>query len=177
MRPGTAIGMNNIKQRRLNQLTLNSHPGLRVGACVPFYFCPRSIMLYVIHQANHPELGYRGGQRPIVHLETDLHDTVTWAGRNDRRWAFTLSNAGANYFEDRSNLGQLDEIDWDAVEARDWRNCKEGKQAEFLVEHSFPWELVTRIGVHSWRVYDLVCEALREAPHKPDAEIISQWYY
>ena len=29
--PGTTIGMNSIKQRRLNELTLTSHPGLRVG--------------------------------------------------------------------------------------------------------------------------------------------------
>ena len=43
--PGTTIGMNGIKQRRLNELTLNSHPDLHVGDCVPFYFCPRSIML------------------------------------------------------------------------------------------------------------------------------------
>ena len=61
--PGTAIGMNSIKQRRLNS-TLNSYPNLRIGDCVPFYFCPRSIMLYLIHQANHPELRYRGGQDP-----------------------------------------------------------------------------------------------------------------
>ena len=33
---GTTIGMNNIKQRRLTELTLTSHPGLYVGECVPF---------------------------------------------------------------------------------------------------------------------------------------------
>ncbi len=43
--PGTTIGMNSIKQRRLDELTLTSHPDLRVGECVPFYFCSRSIML------------------------------------------------------------------------------------------------------------------------------------
>lgn len=53
---GTTIGMGSIKHRRLTQLTLASHPGLFVGECVPFYFCPRSIMLYLIHRANHPEL-------------------------------------------------------------------------------------------------------------------------
>lgn len=58
----TTIGMNSIKERRLNELTLDSHPGVRVGQCVPFYFCPRSIMLYVIYRANHDELAYRGGQ-------------------------------------------------------------------------------------------------------------------
>src|SRR5690606_5854337 len=76
---GTTIGMSTIKQRRLNELTLTSHPGLYVGACVPFYFCPRSIMLYLIFQGNHPELGYRGGQGPVIHLEADLHASVAWA--------------------------------------------------------------------------------------------------
>ncbi|MCU0924201.1 MAG: DUF4433 domain-containing protein, partial [Burkholderiaceae bacterium] len=48
--PGTVIGMSNIKQRRLTELTLDSHPGLYVGQCTPFYFCPRSVMLYLIHK-------------------------------------------------------------------------------------------------------------------------------
>jgi hypothetical protein len=74
--PGTTIGMNGIKQRRLNELTLSSHRDLHVGTCVPFYFCPRSIMLYLIYQANHPELTYRGGQGPIIHLEADLRTSV-----------------------------------------------------------------------------------------------------
>ncbi len=58
---GTTIGMSSIKGRRLTELRLTSHPGLFVGQCVPFYFCPRSIMLYVIYRANHPDLDYRGG--------------------------------------------------------------------------------------------------------------------
>ena len=33
-------------------------------------------MLYVIHCANHPELAYRGGQQPIIHLEADLHQHI-----------------------------------------------------------------------------------------------------
>lgn len=102
---GTTIGMGNIKRRRLEQNSLASHPGLRVGDCVPFYFCPRSIMLHLIWRANHPELTYRGGQEPIIHLEADLEAAVAWAGENHRRWAFTLSNAGSAYFEDRARLG------------------------------------------------------------------------
>lgn len=114
---GTTIGMEGIKLLRLNERLLASHPDLHVGECVPFYFCPRSVMLYLIWQANNPELRYRGGQQPIVHLEADLHETVNWANANGQRWAFTLSNAGARYFEDRCDLGQLDEINWDAVAA------------------------------------------------------------
>lgn len=175
--PGTAIGMNSIKQRRLQELTLNSHPDLLVGNCVPFYFCPRSIMLYLIHRANHAELTYSGGQEPIVHLECDLHRATAWAEQNDVRWAFTLSNAGAYYFEDRCNLAQLHEIDWTAVQARDWRNHKEGKQAEFLVEKRFPWHLVERIGVCTQATYQQAIHALPASTHRPALEIKQEWYY
>ena len=174
---GTTIGMNTIKQRRLHELKLTSHPDLYVGDCVPFYFCPRSIMLYLIYQGNHPELLYRGGQTPIIHLEADLRQTVDWAEEHNQRWAFTLSNAGARYLEDRCDLAQLHEIKWDAVEARDWQHCKEGKQAEYLIERQFQWGLVTRIGVHSQQVYTRVMEALRGASHKPIVEIKRDWYY
>lgn len=81
---GTTIGIRDIKQRRRTR-TLSSHPDLRVGDCVPFYFCPRSVMLYVISMANHPELPYRGGQGPIIHLEADLRQTVARADSNERR--------------------------------------------------------------------------------------------
>ncbi len=175
--PGTTIGMNDIKQRRLNELTLDSHPDLYVGDCVPFYFCSRSIMLYLLYQANHSELTYRGGQAPIVHLEADLQQVVTWAEQNNQRWAFTLSNAGARYFEDRCDLALLGEIEWDAVQARNWHQCKEGKQAEFLIENQFPWDLVTRIGVHSQSIYDQVNAALSSSAHKPSIEVKNEWYY
>jgi len=60
-KPGTTIGMSGIKDRRLNELSLDSHPRLYVGQCVPFYFCPRSVMLCFIGRSNHPELSYSGG--------------------------------------------------------------------------------------------------------------------
>lgn len=174
---GTTIGMNRIKKRRLKELTLTSYPDLHVGGCVPFYFCPRSIMLYLIHRANDPEMDYKGGQDPIVHLEADFGQTIAWAEQHSLRWAFTLSNAGAYYFEDRCDITQLDELDWNAIQAEDWRRCKEGKQAEFLIERQFPWELVSRIGVRSSQVRSQVSEAVLNAAHKPKVEIRRDWYY
>lgn len=174
--PGTVIGMNTIKQRRLTELTLASHPGLFVGQCVPFYFCPRSVMLYLMHMRN-PELTYQGGQAPIVHLEADLHHTVAWAQTHQRRWAFTLSNAGSRYFEDRADLAQLHEVNWAAVQARSWTSCKEAKQAEFLLEHSFPWALVERIGVNNTATATQVAHALPPGGHRPTTQVLQQWYY
>ena len=108
---------------------------------------------------------------------------MAWADRNGRRWAFTLSNAGSSYFLDRCDLAQLNEIDWDAVQARQWSrvnipaSVKEGKQAEFLVEHSFSWDLVRRVGVRSKDVYEQVRESIRTAGHRPRVEIVQNWYY
>jgi len=179
---GTVIGMSTIKQRRLT-LPLRCHPGLYVGGCVPFYFCPRSVMLYLLHKGNHPDLAYRGGQGPIVHLELDLHGVAQWADATTKKWAFTLSNAGSGYFEVRSELAQLHEINWNAVNTEQWAGgnvssqVKEGKQAEFLVEEYVPWELVERIGVVSNVTYQSVANALAQAAHRPVVEIRPAWYY
>ena len=173
---GTEIGMSNIKERRLGN-EIESHPGLRVGDCVPFYFCPRSVMLYVIHRGNNEYLEYRGGQEPIIHIEVDLLPTVARADANQRRWAFTSSNAGANYFDDYSDIEELKMLNWAAVHAKYWQECREEKQAEFLVEGSFPWELVSRIGVRSRRIRDRVLSTIQPHSHRPSVAIKPGWYY
>jgi len=175
--PQTTIGMSTIKARRL-LLPVKCHDGDCVGEYVPFYFCPRSVMLYIIYRGNHPEINYRDGQGSIVHLEADLSEAIAWADRNRRRWAFTLSNAGAIYTEFRSTADQLQEISWDAIAASDWRaaEVKEGKQAEFLVHESFPWELVGRVGVVSASLRAQVRDILG-AEGQPVVEIRPDWYY
>jgi len=136
-------------------------------------------MLFVIHRANHPELAYKGGQQPIIHLESDLDQVVRWAEENGRRWAFSLSNAGAIYTQFRSELAKLDEINWDAVAARDFHpaDIKEAKQAEFLLQRSFPWNLVERIGVYSDSIAQRTYTAMKAAGDRPRVEIRREWYY
>lgn len=173
------VGMSEIKRRRLEELEVDCHEGTKVGEYVPFYFCARSIMLYLLYQGNHPELTYRGGQRPIVHLEADLGKVVRWADEKPRRWSFSKGNAGARYTEFFKDLGQLDELNWEAIQATDWREplVREGKQAEFLVKKSFPWELVDRIGVIDQDTVGLVTAMLEGAQHRPPVVVARNWYY
>lgn len=175
---GTTIGMNEIKRRRL-ALPVMCHPGTRVGDYVPFYFCPRSIMLYVIWRANHPELAYRGGQGPIITLEADLNSVMAHAAQAGTRWAFSLSNAGASYASFRKEAAALGEVNWPAVAAKDFRSpdVKEAKQAEFLVHGQFPWSLVDRIGVLSAMTQGEVVKRLQGAAHRPPVQVRSEWYY
>src|SRR5215207_2666040 len=70
------VGMSKIKQRRLSEIEVGCHAGTHVGDYVPFYLCPRSIMLYILHKGNHPDLDYAEGQKPIVHLQADLRQVV-----------------------------------------------------------------------------------------------------
>ena len=172
------IGIDKIKNRRLN-IPISGYPDTKVGDCVPFYFCPRSIMLFVIYCADHPNLAYYGGQKPIIHLEADLHSVVRWAEEKQRLWAFSLSNAATYIAQFHSDLDHLDKIDWNAVAARVWRDpdIKYAKQAEFLVQQSFPWCLVERIGVYSQGIAHKVYGAMKDAKHRPRVEITQMWYY
>ena len=177
--PAVVIGMSEIKKRRIESLEVSCHPGTKVGDYVPFYFCPRSVMLYVIHMANHPSLTYRGGEGPIVHLEADLHEVIAWADRHEKRWAFSLSNAGSFYAQFRAQVEQLTELDWPHIQATDFYRAevKEAKQAEFLVHEQFPLKLVSRIGTHSENIRRRVQELLRGCEHVPLVEVRPDWYY
>lgn len=175
--PAQAIGMSKLKRARLG-LPVRPHPGDCVGDFVPFYFCPRSVMLYLLHKGNHPEVEYRGGQESIVHLEADLHRVIAWASLSRVRWAFSLSNAASAYAEFRADAAHLDEVNWASVAAHDWRgSVREGKQAEFLLHHFFPWELVERIGVCSTRTANQAGSLVAVAAHRPPIEVLTQWYY
>lgn len=175
--PGTTIGMGHIKRRRMTENVLQSHWGVYVGDCVPFYFCPRSVMLYILNKGNHQDVAYRGGQKMIVHLVADLNSVVQWAESNGKRWAFSLTNAGSRYFEDRNDLEQLHELDWDAIQATDWKACRDRKQAEFLLEHRFPWHLIEKIGVISQPMAQQVSSLLTGQAHRPSVRIQRDWYY
>ncbi|MBR0676260.1 DUF4433 domain-containing protein [Roseomonas alkaliterrae] len=175
---GTTIGMGTIKQRRL-RLAVPCHPGTCVGDYVPFYFCPRSVMLYVIAQANHPELAYRGGQGPILTLEADFHAAVAHAEAEGGRWAISLQNAGTRYASFRADCAALAELDWTAIMARDFRppEVKEAKQAEFLFHGRFPWSLVERIGVQNPATRQRALDCLAGARHKPAVCLTPEWYF
>jgi ssDNA thymidine ADP-ribosyltransferase, DarT len=176
--PAVAVGMSEIKKNRL-QYPVKCHEGDMVGEYVPFYFCPRSIMLYILYRGNHPGLTYHGGQGPIVHLKANAETVAAWAASVDGRWAFTLANAGALYAPFRSDMAQLSEIDWTAVRATDFRDAKvkEGKQAEFLVKRFCPWSLIERVGVRSEKLQRQVLAALDGATHKPPVDVLPAWYF
>ncbi len=174
---GTVIGMQHIKDRRLGK-PIECFEGLNVGDCVPFYFCPRSVMLYILHKGNHPDVSYAGGERPILHLEFDAESVKQWADEEGLRVAFTDRNAGSATAEFRSDMSALQLLNWSAINAADWRDCIEEKQAEFLVERRVPISLLTRIGVKDSEVQQNVWCVMRKAGMgNVPVEVLREWYY
>lgn len=173
------IGMPEIKRRRLFELDVTCHSGTKVGDYVPFYFCCRSIMLYILHKGSHHDLIYHGGQEPILHLQADLESAIGWADHQRVRWAFTDRNAGTRITDFFKNREQLDHVDWSAVRATDFRDpmVKEGKQAEFLVYDTFPWQLVEKIGVIDTDMLSKTEKILQRAVHKPVVQVERSWYF
>jgi len=171
------IGFDTIKRRRLEELAVKCHPTTHVGQYVPFYFCPRPPMLYVIHKRN-AELRYQGGQDRIIYLVSQVGIAIDAAG--NRPWAFSDGNAGARYAQFSSDLAQYDEfVDNHAIQATDWRDpaVKERKQAEFLVYQSFPWTGFISIGAISEKVADEVRQQLTTHEHCPRVLVKPDWYY
>ncbi|MDA2924330.1 DUF4433 domain-containing protein [Acidobacteria bacterium AH-259-L09] len=175
--PKVVIGFDHIKQRRLQEITVTCHAGTYVGDYVPFYLCPRSVMLYVISR-GHSELTYREGQRNIIHLVSTVATAVETA--QDRPWAYSDGNAGAFYTRFYNDLDRIDEvIDWVAVNKTYWADPadKDKKQAEFLVHDHFPWTCFHEIGVLDQEILDRVETIIGQSSHTPRIRVRPSWYY
>jgi hypothetical protein len=175
---GTTIGMGDLKAIRLNK-RVDVYPRTCVGDYVPFYFCSRSVMLYVIYKANHPALQYRGGQDPIVHLEVDLAQALDWADQSGVDWAVSLGNATAGFAEFRNDREGLNDVRWDLLSNAYFTDpqVKDAKQSEALFYDFFPWELVGQIGTINAATAGRVAQIVQDNPHRPVVQAKPQWYY
>ena len=119
-----------------------------LGQYVPFYFGPRSPMLYVVKN------GYNGvqmrPQRDIVYLCCHF---ATIAG-SGQRYVFTNGHAKNKltyYYSRPENLNQLH---WDTIYSKFWKNTElefdreRRKQAELLVPVHVPPDWIRAIVVH-----------------------------
>ena len=165
------IGYGHIKQRRLSQIRVPCCNNRFVGEFVPFYFCPRSPMLYTINQGA---TGLPPGcQATIVHLVSNVGAAIGLG----QAWAISDGNAGAFHTSFDANLGALAVLDWPAIRARDWRGKTHEKQAEFLVEDFFPRTCIEQIGCHNSTVARQVEGLIQNHSHQPSVDVQPTWYY
>ena len=136
---------------------------------------------YAYPYANSPQLATRCGQKPVVHLRFNLRKVYEWATANHLRTFVTNANAAAAQAEIFDDIRALALLDWDSIEARDWRDgaVKSMKESEFLVENRVPLALLEEIGVidesHQKVVNDIV-SGHPELRHV-SVNIQKDWYY
>ena len=165
------IGYSHIKERRRHmQVTCC---GRMVSAFVPFYFCPRSPMLFTLNKGN-VEGCPPGCQTGIVHLVS----TVQIAIDLGHDWAIADESANSNYppnfYDDPS---RLDRINWSVVQSNSWGGQAHIKQAEFLVADNFPFAGITHIGCHNTGVVAHVTKLTAALANPPTVAREPGWYY
>jgi hypothetical protein len=170
------IAHEHIKRRRAARI-VPANRGGTLADYVPFYFAPRSPMLYTINRGNVE--GYDEGQGPVLHLVSST-ERVAESGL-----PFTFTNGHAemvtsSFYED---LADLDKVDWEIMKATFWNDTPEDgtrkwrRQAEFLVHNQFPVELIAGIGVISNKIADSVKQILAETGHQIQVAARPNWYY
>lgn len=139
------IGNVEVKERRRTAPVPVGAGGF-VGDYVPFYFAPRSPMMFVIHKGAVPS--YRGGCARLVYLVTSVEILVD-AGLAP---VFTDRNAVLSFAQFSGSIDQLDDlIDWPLMRARMWNNTSadpdrmERRMAECLVHGAVPWQVIERV--------------------------------
>lgn len=170
------IAHQHIKQRRAKRRVPTCKGGTLAGY-VPFYFAPRSPMLYAIHCGQVE--GYTEGQRPVLHFVSSA-EAVQAA---QLPFTFTEGHAEIAFSEFFEDLADLAKIDWKIMAATYWRDTdadmdrKRRRQAEFLVYQFFPWTLVHKVGVMDPPLAEEVNRILSGHSHFPDVVVERSWYY
>jgi hypothetical protein len=164
------IGYSHIKLRRLEELKVDCVDNKYVGEFVPFYYCPRSPMLYTINKGNtgRPE----GCQSDIVHLvSTVAHGMASSAG-----WALSDGNAGACHTSFYNDINELAELNWSAIDSTYWSGQQHQKSSEFLVADFFPWSSIVKIGCFDQAAVNKVVSILGRVT-VPRVCTERNWYY
>lgn len=166
----------NIQSRRA-KVTVPCGAGGTLTDYVPFYFAPRSPMLYAIHQGNVPT--YSEGQESLIYLVS----TVEAVQQANLSFVFTDGHgimALTQFFDDPADLNQ---VDWQVMALKYWfdtpedNDRKRRRQAELLVHQFFPWQLITEIGVMHHSVKAEVEKCLQTTTHQPEVILRRNWYY
>ncbi|MBL6986863.1 MAG: DUF4433 domain-containing protein [Methylobacter sp.] len=174
-----------IQTIRTTKLVMNP-PGGNIHDYVPFYFAPRSPMLFAINNGNVDGCSLK--QDDILHFET----TIERVTQNNAELVFYDRNATILYSKAFTDLSKLEsEIAWDLIteEPRLDGFCKyfhttekyidrmERRQAEFLLKHSVPLSAMTRIGVINTSKAEIVREILAEIDINLSVEVKTDWYF
>jgi hypothetical protein len=152
-------------------------PGGHLHEYVPFYFAPRSPMLYAIHQRNVEHCD--ASQADIVYLISNT-ETIASSGI---KFVFTDGHAImdlSDYYDDLTNLNM---IDWKIMKETYWADTNEDpdrkrrRQAEFLIYEEMPVDLIDMIVVLNETTKIFIEKMIKKFEYQMPVKIKPEWYY
>lgn len=166
-----------IKARR-KAILIRLAPYGCVADYVPFYFAPRSPMLYKLAKGGVPT--YTDGQDPLIYLVSTV-ETVAWAGL---QCLFSDGNCATAVTQVSGDLTQLDSmVDWELMRAQRWNNTADDgdrmrrRMAEFLVHERLPTSCVAGIAVRTDAMKEQVDAILAAQGVSLPVRARSGWYF
>ena len=172
----TSIAYPKIQDRRA-KFPVPLTPNGFVHDYVPFYFAPRSPMLYAIHQGVVD--GYSKGQENIIYLVSSVESVAA----SNLRYVFTDGHAIMQLSEYYNQLSDLNQVDWDIMKRQYWNDTiddgdrKRRRQAEFLVYEMLPLANIHQIVVMDSRAEQIVVEKTCEVGTNIPVRVTRDWYY
>jgi hypothetical protein len=171
-RDNSQIGYSHIKQRRMEEYRIAVCDQRFVGEFVPFYYCPRSPMLYTINKGN---TGREPGcQTEILHLVSNAGVAMAMG----RAWAVSDGNAGSAYTDFATGANALEIVNWSIVNSNDWGGSRmHAKASEFLVADFYPISAFTAIGCHNEQTAERTRSILQQYGVAIPVTVQRNWYY
>ena len=130
-----------IESRALTPIKLI--PNRVLNDYVPFYFCPKSPMLYVLSKGG--VAGVECTQEDLVYLASSVERIAEYP----LDFVFTDRHAVLAYAKFYQQAEDLFQLNWDAIRSDQWgdrydstRAVRELKQAEFLVYQHVPMDCI-----------------------------------
>lgn len=170
------VGNRSVKDLRRRR-PVRVPPFGMVSDYVPFYFAPRSPMLYAIHMGNVPE--YTEGIDPLVYLVVSVEQMIE-AGLDV---VITDRNAALVHASHVRGVDGLAAVDWDLMQARYWYDTidepdrRERRMAECLVHRHVPWEAVTALHVRNSERAVEADAHLRAGGADLPVAVTADWYF
>ncbi|MCH3959785.1 MAG: DUF4433 domain-containing protein [Selenomonas sp.] len=143
-----SIAHEDIQDKR-DQVAVPLPPEGNLHDYVPFYFTPRTPMMYALHRRNVPS--YEGTDEDIVYLKTSVQHVILLG----EQYVFTDGHAIMDYVRFFNSPADLNELYWNIINAKYWNDFTDGRcrrQAEFLVFQSLSLCAIEEIGVKTERM-------------------------
>lgn len=170
------IGHRNLIDKRGRRIIPKS-PGGVLNDYVPFYFSPRSPMLYSIYRKNVD--GFSGKQSDIIYLVSSIEKII----EGQIPYVFTDGHAYEIISRFYNQISDLDKVDWKIMGAAYWNNTEQDndrmrrRMAEFLAFQFVPPSCILAIVVYNDQLKNIVDSTQKKCSTNINTIIKPNWYY